>query len=288
MAGLCALAVAAHLFHIAAAGDLRRGSGELPHVWTSDGAAMRRFTLGQHTTAADLSWLKMVQYVGTSQVANAQWPQLLELLQEVTDLDPEYGYAYEAGGLLLSLTGRIDESDAILEKGMEHVPDRWQLPFFAAFNHWYERGDLMRGAELLVRAAAIPGSPDYVTNLAARLSSGANQIEVAIELLSATLSEGVPEEAEEEMVRKLNELIVERDLRWLEAQLAEYFEQHGAHPPMLGTLLLIGQVERLPVAPDGSLYDYDPATGEVSSAMLPKRLHYEARLGAAQPKVAEE
>lgn len=288
MAGLCVLVVAAHLFHLAATLDLRRGSGEVPHVWTSDGAAMRRFTLGQHTTAADLSWLKMVQYIGTTDVANAQWPQLLELLQEVTDLDPAYGYAYEVGGVLLSMTGRIDESDEILSKGMEYVPHRWQLPFYAAFNHWYERGDLMKGAELLVRAAAIEGSPDYVTNLAARLWSGADQIDVAIELLSATLEGGVPKEAEEEMLRKLNELIVERDLRWLEGQLAQYLEQNGSYPPMLGSLLMIGQVDRLPVAPDGSLYDYDPSTGEVSSVMLPKRLNYDARLGAAQPELAVE
>lgn len=278
----------AHILHLAAADCVTNMRVDVPTVWTSNGQALRHLALGQYTTAADIFWLRMVQYLGTKAASEAEWPQIRQLIDEITDLDPDYGYAYEVGGLILSSTGRIEESDAILEKGMDHVPNRWQLPFLAAHNHWYERGNLMDGARLLFRAASIEGSPNYLTGLAARLSSGANQIDVAIDLLTATLAQGVPDQAGQLMLRKRDELLVERDLRWIEGHIAQYLERWGTYPTTLAALLASKQVDRLPVAPDGSLYEYDPSTGAVFSAMLPTRLNYEARLGAAKPRVAIE
>lgn len=238
-----------------------------------EGSSATRFGLGQQTTLADFYWLQLVQYVGTPTVIKKGFPQLLELVDLITDLDPEHGYAYEVGGILLSTAGRIEESNRILEKGMEHVPHRWQLPFYAGYNQWFEAEELSRGAELVLRAARIPGSPAYLTGLATQLFSSADQLEAAILLLQAALEQNPSEAIKEEMLARHADLLIERDLRYLEEAIARYEARFG-HPPS-SLLLLVGPIiNGLPTAPDGSAYVYDEESASVSSPLLPRRLEY--------------
>src|SRR5690606_31785146 len=152
------LAGATHLIHLHAVDEAASElSADTPILLLPDADVVRWLSLGQRTTAADLYFLRLVQYVGNAVAAEAGWPQLLALGELITDLDPEFGYAYEATGILLSSRNRPEESNRILKKGFDAVPLRWQLPFFASYNHWYLLDDLEGGAELLLRAARIPG-----------------------------------------------------------------------------------------------------------------------------------
>src|SRR5690606_23142032 len=97
-------AAATHLLHRAAIAEVseREKLGPLPNA-----RILRFVTSSHHTTAADLYWLKLVQYVGTEAALRAGWPDLEALAELVTTLDPKYGYAYQAAGILLSTVERI-------------------------------------------------------------------------------------------------------------------------------------------------------------------------------------
>ena len=70
-------------------------------------------------------------------------------LEVVTDLDPRHGYAYQVGANMLSSVGLVDDANAILEKGIRNVPDRYILPFHRAVNAFLYEGDhAARGAVL--------------------------------------------------------------------------------------------------------------------------------------------
>lgn len=272
---LCVLfATAAHLFHLEAVERSRTASeSDVPVLLLPDATAVRWGALGQRTTAADLYFLRLVQYVGTPSAEAAGWPQLLPLAELITDLDPEFGYAYETAGVLLSSKHRPDESDRILEKGMAAVPGRWQLPFFASYNHWYLREDYEAGARLLLRAAGIPGSPAYLSKLAARLYSSAGKLNAGLAYVDTMLGQELPENLRKELAKRRLELVAEQDLQTLEAAIAAYRTREGTLPGLLAELVGT-ELSRVPDAPDGSVYSYDPITGEVGSLLLPKRLRY--------------
>lgn len=271
---LCSTVGLGHVLHEAAAD---RSDDVAPADITvsvlPSGRASKALTFGQQTTVADLYWLKLVQYVGTPSEMGRGLPELAALAGLITDLDPEYGYAYEVAGILLSAHSRFDEANAILAKGMHNVPDRWQLPFYAGYNSWYETGDLSSGAELVLRAAKTPGSPAYLSSLAAKLYSSAGQVETAIGMVESILAQNPPDQVRNDMLARRTELLVERDLQFLEKAIQIYEERYGSLP--LSLALLEGSViQRLPAAPDGSTYLYDPVTATVSSPLLESRLKY--------------
>lgn len=275
--GLCfvtAFLALAHHSHLQAARIYTEAEGSVHWSWVPDGATLRPFAMGQQTTLADVLWLRMVHYVGHDAAAEAKWPQLYEWVDSITDLDPLFGYAYEAGGIVLASAGRIDESNRIFDKGMAAVPERWQLPFFAAHNRWYSEHDLMGGAQLLLRAAKIPGSPRYLPGLVARLTEGADQLEVARQWLAASLSQDLPPTARKEFERRLGEIYMEQDLRSIEAALSRYHSQVGVFPISLERLVEEGYLPEVPVAPNGSPYHYDPIAGTVSSPLLERRIRF--------------
>lgn len=265
------VAVTTHFAHLQADGIGDESFGELPTFVIPDSQVVRWMALGQTTTAADLFFLRLVQYVGTTAASDAGWPQILPLAELITDLDPDYGYAYEAAGILLSSKQRADESISILEKGMLNQPDRWQLPFFAAYNHWYLLEDYSAGADLLLRVALIPGSPRWVSELASRLYSSAGQIDVGLAYVEAMLASELPTEISDKLALRKYELLIERDLQSLEDAIVRYHNRVGYNPGLLAEL--VGEeIAALPAAPDGSHYTYDAATGKVSSHRLERRL----------------
>lgn len=276
LAALVVLLTVTHVAHLQASRAFSQvgwESQEVPVFYLPTGQAIRGLSLGQRTTAADLYFLKLVQYVGTPAAELAGWPQLFELANLVTDIDPEYGYAYEVAGLLLSARKRFDESNKIYAKGMEAVPRRWQLPFFAAYNYWYELQDVKTGAQLLWRAAALPGAPAYASEVAAKLDAHANALDVALDYVNRVLASNPSEMVRERMTRRRLEILAEMDLRNLENAIAAFEARHFRKPESLSAL--IPEFLRfVPKAPDGSEYAYDWATGDVRSSLLPKRLKY--------------
>src|SRR5690606_38082499 len=182
---LVVLAMGTHFLHRQAVVGVaeRETAGPLPNA-----RVLRFLTSSHHTSAADLYWLKLVQYVGTEAALRAGWPDLEALADLVVTLDPKYGYAYQASGILLSTAGRIDASNEILERGMANVPGRWQLPFYAGFNRWYHQRQFREAGELLLRASRLPGRPDWLAALASRLFASSGSIDDGIALLDLMIA----------------------------------------------------------------------------------------------------
>lgn len=203
---LCVLLVAG----TAAAGLLRALEGARPPVgaegeapWLPPAAAVRPLFLGYHALAADLFWIRTVQYFGGHMQTDRQYPHLYRLVDLTTSLDPNFVEAYQLGGLFLSLGRSYPEAIAIYRKGIERNPDRWELPYDLGRMYFLDLGDIPTALEWFERANALPGRAQYVPRLVARLRARVGLVEAALEMwermLETTDNEWVRETARNEI-----------------------------------------------------------------------------------------
>jgi hypothetical protein len=252
---------------------------ELPVYFLPDGKQLRGVGMGYGTALSDLYWLREIQYIGTPAAKDAHYPQLLALGELVTELDPLHGYAYQVTGLILASVQRHAESNQIFDKGRSAVPDRWELPFFEAFNEYYELRHYARGAELLTDAARIPGSPRYVSRLATMLYAAAGDVGTAMGFVENMLGvPDLPDEVRKDLEEQRFGLHVEQDLQAIERGVAAFAKREGHYPAQL-TEIVGDTIAQLPVPPAGSDWIYNPQTGRVLSSLQEMRLRYKRELG---------
>lgn len=130
---------------------------------------LRLLTLGFDEVAADYFWLRTIGYFGGQYMADKRYPWLAHILQLVTDLDPRFSIVYYFGGIVLAMEAhQVDESNALLAKGMRHLPDNWKFPFFIGFNHFFFKGDFLAASGYIEQAARLPGIPGTSRDLPPR------------------------------------------------------------------------------------------------------------------------
>lgn len=237
------------------------------------GEFVKPLLLGYHHVTADLLWLNIVQVLGEREVRQADYEWLFHALDVVTTLDPHYIYAYDVGGVVLSeLAGRVDWSNALLEKGVAANPEAWRLPFQLGFNAFFHQQAYVRAADYMAMAARLPGRPAYVPELAARLYVEGQQPRLALDFLEAMERQTKDAQVLTVLERRKGEVIVERDLALLDAAVQRYAMRTGRRPSTLAELVRAGELAAIPVEPFGGAYRMDVQRGVVVSTTHPNRL----------------
>ena len=237
------------------------------------GEYLKPALLGYHHVGADVLWLRLVQVVGKRRNSEDEYEWMYHALDVLTTLDPQYAYAYYAGGVILGdLANRPDLSIRLLEKGVKANPDVWNIPFLLGYNYYFLLGDPAKGAEYIMKAARLPDGPSYLPGLATRMAAEAGSPDTALAFLEARLLETHDPEMREFLANRMKEVIIERDLRLLESAVEAYRMQHRALPATLTDLVAVGVLPMLPQEPFGGDYLMDRKTGSVSSSTHPERL----------------
>jgi tetratricopeptide (TPR) repeat protein len=250
------------------------------------GPATRIASLGNRTFVSDLYWLDAVQYIGDPKAERRGFDKLYPLIDLVTDLDPRHGYAYQTAGIVLSAAGLLDESDAILKKGMEKGPPTWTFPYYLAFNAWFYRGNLAEAARYAEMAARAPGASPNISHLALALASKSGTPEDAVALLEELRGSVKDEVSAARLDEQLKLALLERDAQKLEAAIARFEEIHGNPPADLRELVADGLVPSIPDDPFGGHYLFDPKDGKVHSSANPFRFKFFE--GAHRPRFKYE
>lgn len=253
---------------------------DVPHV--PRGAFMRLASLGQRGLVSDLYWLQTVQYIGDAKADERGYEKLFPLVDLVTDLDPRHGYAYQTGGIVLSAAGRLEESDRILEKGMEKGPPWWSFPFYVAFNHFFYRGDYAAAARYADIAARRPGASPNISHLAVSLASKSGSPDQAVALVEELRRNVADEVTAARLDEQLKLAIVERDAQRLEAAAARFREERGRDVGSLEELVRTGTVPGIPPDPFGGHYTWDATDRKVRSSANPFR--FQLREGPRDPR----
>ena len=237
------------------------------------GEYLKPALLGYHHLGADIFWLRLLQVVGKKRNSADEYEWIYHALDVITTLDPQYAYAYYAGGIILGdIANRPDLSIRLLERGVSANPEVWNIPFLLGYNYYFLLGDPAKGAEYIMQAASLPDGPSYLPGLATRMAAEAGNPDTALAFLEARLRDTQDLEMREVLANRMKEVIIERDIRTLESAVGAYRIQHRIFPATITDLVVAGALPILPQEPFGGDYRLDPKTGSVSSSTHPERL----------------
>jgi tetratricopeptide (TPR) repeat protein len=234
--------------------------------------AIGRLVLGFDALAADVYWIRAIQYYGGTRLRPDQreknYELLYPLLDLTTSLDPYFNIAYRFGAIFLAEpqpggAGRPDQAIALLRKGIAAQPNRWEYFHDIAFTHYWSLGDYQAAAEWFRRAAAIPKSPEWLLPIAASMLAEGKDRASARYLWTQLLTH------EEDWVRKrAQRALVQLDaldrIDALAAEIAKHPRPPG--PYSWTSLARAGVFPGIPTDPTGTPYAIDPVTGTITVA----------------------
>lgn len=251
-----------------------RSAQEEEILYVTPGRYLKPMVLGYDVAVADLLWLRAIQYFGGQSPSEGTYRWFYPMADTITTLDPQFDIVYHSAGIVLAVYAnpkRIEESVAILTKGVKNSPDNWRHPFYLSFMYWHYLSDYKAAAKYMTIAAAKPGHPIYTEKLAARLYAEAKDPESGIMFLSQVIENTQDEKVKKELEQRLVELNIERDLVNLEDAVKAYKEKTGKRPAALTDLITAGIMRQLPKEPGGGYYYLD-TDGSVKSSRMKERL----------------
>jgi hypothetical protein len=214
----------------------------------------RILALGNQGLLSDFLFLKTATYVGskvsTSQQLNeVDWHFVASGLAVVIDLDPYFVDPYFlAEGLLAWDAGQPKLANQLLVKGTKYRSDDWRLPFFIGFNNFYFLKDFETASGFIMTASQMPGSPDYLKTLAARLAYYGGKSKTALLFLQEMLAETDDPLLRQRLAKRLRalELAV-----MIEEAIGKFKAQEKRPPHTMDELLSSGYLTEMPVDPYG-------------------------------------
>jgi hypothetical protein len=198
------------------------------------------------------------------------YESLSDLLSTVSRFDPRFGVPYLLGGIVLG--DSPDHAGAALDllaRGARQFPSEWLFPFYTGYIQYFSLGNPEEGGMALLRAARIPGSPDYFPMLASRMLSEGHRPATALEFLQGMTERETDPRRKASLEERIRQVTVERDLQWMEGAIADYTSRVGAPPGGLADLIHLGVLSRIPEEPYGGQYMLTP-DGRVRSDRAPQ------------------
>jgi hypothetical protein len=149
------------------------------------GALLRPATLGHPETAADLAWLRAVQYYGEHRLSDNRFARMEHVFDILTTLAPGFLPAYVFGAFSLAQEGGdFPAAERLMMKGIEANPSSGWLAFELGFLYYVRPNgrSLDRAAEYFQQAARQPDAPAQARRFAAfaRQSSGSLMVAYAL------------------------------------------------------------------------------------------------------------
>jgi len=249
----------------------QRASTDLPAVlYLQSPAVARRAVLGFDALAADLYWMRALQHFGATRLRDGgakHFEALYPFLDLATSLDTRFNVAYRFGAIFLSEQppggpGRPDQAIALLEKGVEHNPQRWEYHQDIGFVHYWWTGDFAKAADAFSRGAAVPGAPWWMKSLAAVTLAEGGDRRTSRLLWQALAQTPDNEFLQRDAKRRLTQLDALDQIDELQT-VVERARTSGATAPWSWPALFPYGLLRLPLDPSGSPYVIDMTTGRV-------------------------
>lgn len=245
-----------------------RPQEEVLYLWS--GEHVRRLVPGFESLAADIYWLRTVQYFGGQRrfASDKRFELLRPLIDITTALDPRLEIAYRYGATFLSEApplgaGRPQEGVAVLDKGVAALPNAWRLRQDLGFFHYLFLKDAQTASRVLLEAAEVEGAAFWLRTLAADLLAKGGDREASRRMWTQML-----EQAEEGVIREnaRSRLLILDSLDTADALargVREFERRQGRRPARLDALVAAG-LWRGPLVDAATVpFGYDAATGRV-------------------------
>ncbi len=241
--------------------------------------ATSRLVFAFRPAAADLYWIRAIQYYGGHRLhidAEAailpppmlaaelppalNYDQLFPLLDIATTLDPRFNIAYRFGAMFLSEpypagAGRPDLAVALLEKAVGAMPDRWEYLHDIGFVYYWDVHDYRKAAEYFNRAADRPGAPWWLRSLAATMLAKGGDRNTSRLLWRQLYESALDDRQRDAAAMKLRQLDALDQIDALQRIVAEYVQRTSARPSSWRSLVTAGLLRGVPLDPSGAPYE---------------------------------
>jgi hypothetical protein len=245
-----------------------RAQEEVLYLWS--GRNVKRLAPGFEGVAADLYWLRIVQYFGGKRVFSTDRKfELLEPLIDITvTLDPRLEIAYRYGAIFLAEpspigAGRIDSALAVLARGARANPDNWRLRKEQAYFYFLFKHDARTASRILLEAAEIPGAAYWLRTMAADFQGQKGDRATSRQIWKQMYEESEEGAIKANALTHLRLLDAEETKELLQARVQEFERRVGRTPASLEELQSRGFVRSVPSDPVGVPFEYDAETGKV-------------------------
>ncbi len=240
--------------------------------------AFKALTASMNALAADVYWIRAIQYYGgvhrklgqtimappppASIAWTSDYEQLYPLLDLTTEADPRFSMAYRFGAVFLGEpfpTGanRPDLAIKLLEKGLREQPDKWQYMQDIGFvYYWYEQ-DYRSAATWFNQASSIPGSPWWLKSMAATTMAAGGDRKTSRLMWLAIEQSADNDWLRNEAQRRLTQLKALDQIEALQERVTALATNSGQRVTGWEALIQARILRSVPIDPMGTPYDLD-------------------------------
>lgn len=235
-------------------------------MYLPEGRYLRMASLGHRAFAADLVWLKTIQYYGGQRLTTRTYEQAERLFQAIYDLDPHFKGATRFGALVLAQdAGNPEGALTLLGRARREHPGVWEYPFDEGFVCQTVTKEYARAGEAYRAASKLPGAPDLAIRLAGISFAKLGDREAAREVWRSLLDETGNELLVRIAERSLANLDMEDAQDLLTEAAARFRADRGRDAADWGELIAAGFLDQVPAEPFGGAFYLDAASGRVWS-----------------------
>jgi tetratricopeptide (TPR) repeat protein len=251
-------------------------------LYLSSGKTIKKMSLGLDALAADIYWIRTVQYFGNKVIESKQplsatstqhikMESLAQLLNIITELDPHHIQAYRFGAIFLPERD-LPAAVALLEKGIRENPEQWRLYQDLGYIHWQAKA-YDKAAEAYEQGSQIAGAAWWMRDIAGfmRIKGGSRE---AARTIYETYLESDDQKIRDQAYARLKQLAALDQLDVINALLSGYKQETGRCPDNLKIFAaklksagLTLNAELLPVDPDGYAYFVDLESCKANTAL---------------------
>ena len=247
-------------------------------VYIQSGRAIRRMAGAYAGLAADVYWIRTLQYFGGIKrrlaarpsepepppafaARRAEFAGLYPLLDITTTLDPLFNIAYRFGAVFLAEPypggpGRPDLAVALLEKGLRARPDKWEYMQDIGFVHYWYSHDYRAAAGWFDKASQVPGAPWWLRSLAATTLAQGGDRESSRMIWQAIQQSADNDWLRKDAERRLAQLRALDEIEFLAQQVETFRARTGVSPTGWIDVVRAGLVGRVPADPAGTPYEF--------------------------------
>jgi hypothetical protein len=170
------------------------------------GNAASHLSLAFKGLVADWYWMRSLQYVGDKILSvpeNVQLDNLGQLnlkllaplLDIATTLDPQFLEPYEYAAVVLPAVD-VQQAIRITKKGIDANPSAWVLYHQLGYIYWQQR-DFPAASDAYGRGAMIPGAPQWMEAMKARMAAEGGSRTTAREIYTRMIQESADEKVKD-------------------------------------------------------------------------------------------
>ena len=251
---------------------------EAATVYVTSPEAVRRMTVAYPTLAADIYWIRALQYYGgTKRRLASEWPQLAPppslaadpaagypllypLLDLTTSLDPLFNVAYRFGAIFLAEPhpggpGRPDLAITLLEKGLRQRPDKWEYLLDIGFVHYWFTHDYRAAAASFEQGSQLTGAPWWLKSLAATTLAQGGDRRSSRQMWASIRQSADNDWLKQEADRRLAQLQALDEIDRLQQAVQLAAARSGQRQTDWPSLIRAGVLSGVPLDPAGRPYE---------------------------------